>query len=128
MKPENPYKEGTVAWRIMEGWLESWPEGNWSDMRNYQIADYLKSSRRQVNDALKNIRERFGEVPHRKENHGRPKKNACEGCFWWRPLDGYSQYEKVCLFCFLNFRCRRRNESGCLEYERRGKRGRKRVS
>lgn len=126
-KPKNPYREGTIPWKIMEGWLEKWPEGRWAAMSSYQIATYLKTSKRQVNDAMKNIRERFGEVPHHKPGNGRPQKPICENCAWWKPIDGYSQHEKVCLFCFLNHHCRRRNETGCLEYRRIEKNGRNRV-
>ena len=45
--------------------------------------------------------------------------NKCKSCKWWKPLDGSSKHEMVCLFCYLNGHSRARENDTCLEYQRR---------
>lgn len=54
-------------------------------------------------------------------------ETKCKSCHWWRSLVGDEKHPNACLFCYLNGHSRHRDETGCLEYKERKKRGRKRV-
>lgn len=51
----------------------------------------------------------------------------CKSCKWCKPLDEIHHRTDACLFCYLNGRSRKKDETGCLEYERRLECGRERI-
>lgn len=73
-KPVNPYREGTVVWKVMQGSLDVWPEGGWADLTTQEIAEVLGASQNTVACAIGYIRRDIGyRVPHvgrRGRRHG----------------------------------------------------------
>lgn len=64
-KPNNPYREGTLIWKVMQGSLDVWPDGGWADLTTEEIAEVLGSKRNTVSCAIGDIRRDTGyHVPH----------------------------------------------------------------
>lgn len=57
MKPENPFRKGSLIWAVMEG--------DWSDLTPSQIGEVLGSSGKSVSNQIIRIRRLTGyRVPH----------------------------------------------------------------
>lgn len=73
-KPVNPYREGAVIWKVMQGSLDSWPEGGWAGLTTEEIDEVLGTSRNTVSCAIGDIwRDTGYRVPHidgRRRRHG----------------------------------------------------------
>ena len=73
-KPVNPYREGAVIWKVMQGGPDGWPEGGWADLTTEEIAEVLGTSRNTVSCAIGDIRRDTGyRVPYidgRGRRHG----------------------------------------------------------
>lgn len=66
MKPENPFREGTLIWSIMEG--------DWEDLTVNQIAEVLDTTEQQISVYLSHIQKKTGyAVPFR-----RRQRNKCQ--------------------------------------------------
>lgn len=59
-KPLNPYREGTVIWKVMQGSLDGWPEGGWADLTTGEIAEVLGSNLNTVRNTIGKIRRDTG--------------------------------------------------------------------
>lgn len=57
-RPVNPYKEGTLIWKVMQGSLDDWPDGGWRDLTTKQIAEILDVGQNSVAWAIGEIRRR----------------------------------------------------------------------
>lgn len=68
MKPDNPFRPGTLIWSVMEG--------DWSDLTPNQIGEVLGTSGRSVTAQITKIRRWTGyDVPYRRNSRGRRQKS-----------------------------------------------------
>ena len=70
-KPINPYRKGTVVWKVMQGSLDAWPEGGWADLTTEEIAEVLGSNVGTVRGAIGDIRRDTGYCVQRIDGRGR---------------------------------------------------------
>lgn len=64
-KPMNPYKKGTIVWKVMQGSLDDWPDGGWADLTPSEIAEVLGANLQTVRSSICQINRETGYyVPH----------------------------------------------------------------
>lgn len=119
---KNRYKEGTIAWKI----LNEFGEEQIKNLTSAIVAKRINCKQSTAKWAIRKIKDdlQIGCGLKIKKGGG---ENNCYKCNWWRSLSGDDSNPNACLFCFLNGHSRRKDETGCLEYDERKERGRKRV-
>lgn len=53
-KPENPYRKGSIIWKVMEG--------DWEDLTVSQIAEVLDTPPQTISDNIRRIRVKTGYI------------------------------------------------------------------